>query len=104
MTQARVVLTTCGSKDEAQKIARAVVERRVAACVNIIAPVESIYRWEERVESATEWLLLIKSTAEKSAVVCEAIRELHLYDVPECIVISIEDGSAEYLKWIEKST
>jgi periplasmic divalent cation tolerance protein len=104
MTQARVVLTTCGSKDEAQKIARAVVERRVAACVNIIAPVESIYRWEERVESATEWLLLIKSTAEKSAVVCNAIRELHSYDLPECIVISIEDGSAEYLKWIEKST
>ncbi len=104
MTQARVVLTTCGSKDEAQKIARAVVERRVAACVNIIAPVESIYRWEERVESATEWLLLIKSTAEKSAVVCNAIRELHSYDLPECIVISIEDGSAEYLKWIEEST
>ena len=98
------MLTTCGSKDEAQRIGRALVERRVAACVNIIAPVESIYRWEERVESATEWLLLIKSTAEKSAVVCNAIRELHSYDLPECIVFSIEDGSAEYLKWIGEST
>lgn len=104
MTQARVVLTTCGSKDEAHRIARALVERRVAACVNIISSVESIYRWEERIDNATEWLLLIKTTAEKSAVVCDAIRELHSYDVPECIVIPIEDGTAEYLKWINENS
>ena len=104
MTKAKVVLTTCVSKDQAHRIARTLVERRVAACVNIICPVESIYRWEERVDNATEWLLLIKTAAEKSAVVCDAIRELHSYDVPECIVISIEDGIAEYLKWIERST
>ena len=104
MTPKKVVLSTCGSKDEANRIARTLVERRVAACVNIISPVESIYRWEERIDNATEWLLLIKTSAEKAPVVCDAIRELHSYDVPECITIPIEDGSAEYLKWIEEST
>jgi len=103
MTQVRVVITTCGSEEEAQKIARELVERRVAACVNIVSPIQSVYRWQGKVESATEWLLLIKTSAEKFAAVRDAIGELHSYDLPECIMVSIEDGSPEYLKWIEEN-
>jgi len=104
MTRAKVVITTCGSEEEAQKIARELVERRVAACVNIISPIQSIYRWQGKVESATEWLLLVKTTAEKFDAVRDAIQDLHSYDLPECIMVSIEDGSQEYLDWIDKNT
>jgi periplasmic divalent cation tolerance protein len=100
MTDKRIVLSTAGSEDEARKIARELVERRLAACVNIIPQIESIYRWQGNVESAQEWLLLIKTTAERFAAVRDAIRELHSYELPECIAIKVEDGSAEYLKWI----
>jgi periplasmic divalent cation tolerance protein len=100
MTDKRIVLSTAGSEDEARKIARELVERRLAACVNIIPQIESIYRWQGNVESAQEWLLLIKTTAERFAAVRDAIRELHSYELPECIAIKVEDGSEEYLKWI----
>ena len=103
MTRAKIVVTTCGSVEEAQKIARELVERRVAACVNIVSPIQSVYRWQGKVESATEWLLLIKTTAEKFDAVRDAIGELHSYDLPECIMVSIEGGSPEYLKWIEEN-
>ena len=103
MTDKRIVLSTAGSEDEARKIAHHLVEHRLAACVNIIPQIESIYRWQGKVESSCEWLLLIKTTAEKFAAVGEAIKELHSYDLPECIAISIEDGSPEYLKWIVDS-
>jgi len=102
--EAKVVLTTCGSKEEAEKIAQALVERRLAACVNMVPAIESVYRWEGKVESATEWLLLIKTTAGRFEAVREAIREMHSYDLPECVMISIEGGSPEYLKWIEENT
>ena len=104
MTRAKIVVTTCGSVEEAQKIARELVERRVAACVNIVSPIQSVYRWQGKVESATEWLLLIKTSAEKFAAVRDAIGELHSYDLPECIMVSIEDGSPEYLDWVEENT
>lgn len=104
MTAYRIVLTTCGNGQEAHKIANALVERRLAACVNMVSSIESVYRWQGQVESATEWLLLIKTTAERFPAVRDAIRELHSYDLPECIMLPIEDGSAEYLKWIEEST
>jgi periplasmic divalent cation tolerance protein len=100
MTDARLVLSTAGSQEQARKIARALVERRVAACVNVIPNVESIYRWQGKVESAEEWLLLIKTTAQQFVAVCNAIQQLHSYDVPECIAVNIEDGSAAYLKWL----
>ncbi len=104
MTGRKIVLTTVSSREEGQEIAHALVERRLAACVNISGPIESIYRWKGAVESAAEWLLLIKTTAEKFPAVRDAIRELHSYDLPECIMLSIEDGSPEYLKWIEDNT
>jgi periplasmic divalent cation tolerance protein len=103
MTDKRLVLCTAGSEEEARKIARALVERQLAACVNIVPQIESIYRWQGQAESAQEWLLLIKTTEEKFPAVRDAIRELHSYDLPECISIAIDDGSHEYLQWIAES-
>ena len=103
MTDAKIVLTTTGSQEEARKIARALVDRRLAACVNIIPQVESIYRWQGKVEDAHEWLLLIKTTTAAFERVRDAIRELHSYDLPECISFSVEDGSSDYLDWISES-
>ena len=102
MTNKKLVLSTAGSKEEAQKIARILVERLLAACVNIIA-VGSIYRWEGEVEQAQEWLLVIKTTDEGFDRVRAAITELHSYEVPERISVAVEDGSAEYLQWISES-
>ncbi len=103
MTDKKLVLTTAGSKEEARKIARALVERRLAACVNVVPQIESIYRWEGKVEEAQEWLLVIKTTGSAYEGVRDAIKELHSYQVPECICISIEDGSPDYLNWIADS-
>jgi periplasmic divalent cation tolerance protein len=95
MTDKVVVFTTAGNENEAHNIAQALVERRLAACVNIVPQVQSVYRWEGNVETAGELLLIIKTTKARSAAVMAAIRELHSYDLPECVVISMEDGSAE---------
>jgi periplasmic divalent cation tolerance protein len=103
MTDKVVVLTTAGNESEAHKIAQELVERRLAACVNMIPRIQSVYRWEGKVETAEELLLIIKTTKTRSAEVKAAIRELHGYDLPECILIAMEDGSAEYLKWIADS-
>jgi periplasmic divalent cation tolerance protein len=104
MTDKKLVLTTAASKEEAQKIAHALVERRLAACVNIIPQIQSIYRWQEKVEEAEEWLLVIKTTEDAFGRVRDAIKELHSYELPECICVGIEDGSTEYLQWIAEST
>ena len=103
MTDKVLVLTTAGNEAEARKIAHDLVGRQLAACVNIIPRIQSVYRWEGKVETAEEYLLVIKTTKGRGADVQAAIRELHSYDLPECIVISMEGGSAEYLKWIEDS-
>lgn len=103
MTDKRIVLSTAGSEDEARKIARHLIEHQLAACVNIVPHVESIYRWQGKVESSREWLLLIKTTAARFPEVRDAIRELHSYELPECIAVSVEDGSLDYLQWIEHS-
>ena len=103
MTGNKLVLTTAGSHDEAQRIGRALVERRLAACVNIVPQIESIYRWKEKIEEADEWLLVIKTTVLAFDRVRDAIKELHSYELPGCICIEIEDGSADYLKWISES-
>jgi periplasmic divalent cation tolerance protein len=103
MTDKRIVLTTAGSEEEARKIARHLVDNRLAACVNIIPQIESIYRWQGKVDSSREWLLLAKTTQERFPVVRDAIRKLHSYDVPECVVLNIEDGSSDYLQWLADS-
>jgi len=104
MTDKRVVLSTCGSLEEAREIGQALVERRLAACVNIVPNIESIYRWKGEIESSIEHLLVIKTTEKAFPLLRDAIAELHSYEVPECIEIPITDGSAAYLKWIEAST
>ncbi len=103
MTDKRVVLTTAGSHEQARKIARGLVEQRLAACVNIVAKIESVYRWQGKVEEAEEFLLVIKTTEAAAAQVQDAIRDMHSYELPEYIVISITDGSESYLKWIGES-
>jgi periplasmic divalent cation tolerance protein len=103
MTDKRLVLTTCGSLEEARTISHALVERHLAACVSIVPQIESVYRWQGEIEAATEWLLLIKTTVEVFDRVREALSELHSYELPECIEIGIDDGSAAYLEWIGES-
>lgn len=103
MTDKRVVLTTCGSIEEARSISQTLVARHLAACVNIIPLVESIYRWQGKVESATECLLLIKTTAGAFEELRAAMNELHSYEVPECISLTITDGSTAYLDWLGES-
>ena len=103
MTDKRVVLTTCASLEEARQIAHAFIERRLAACVNIVPEIESVYRWQGKVETAPEYLLVIKTTAGMFARLRDALHELHSYETPECIAIGIEDGSAAYLEWIGES-
>jgi len=103
MTDKRIVLTTAGSVDEARRIAETLVDRKLAACVNIVPKIVSIYRWKGKVEEAEEWILLIK-TAAGFEPVRDAILEMHSYELPECMSITIEDGSPEYLKWLEDSS
>jgi periplasmic divalent cation tolerance protein len=103
MANARIVLTTAGSQEEARKIARGLVERRLAACVNIVPQIESVYRWLDKIETAEEWLLLIKTQAASFEQVCAAVKELHTYDLPECVMLEVAAGSEEYLKWIAES-
>ena len=83
MTDKRIVLCSAGSEDEARKIARHLVEQRLAACVNIVPRMESIYRWQGKLESSGEWLLLIKTTVERFPAVRDAIRDLHSSELPE---------------------
>jgi periplasmic divalent cation tolerance protein len=104
MSNVRIVLTTAGSQEEARKIAHALVERRLAACVNIVPGIESVYRWQGKVESATEWLLVIKTQAAAFERVRDAVKELHSYDLPECVMLEIAAGSSEYLNWIAENT
>jgi periplasmic divalent cation tolerance protein len=99
-----VVLVTCGSRAEARKIASAVVDARLAACVNILnAPVESVYRWKGKVESANEFLLVMKTTEARFARLRDVVLKAHSYDVPEIIALPIARGSAKYLDWIAES-
>jgi periplasmic divalent cation tolerance protein len=98
-----VVLTTCGTRDKANAIAGALVERRLAACVNML-PIDSVYTWRDRIERASEILLLIKIKRADYAKVEEAIRALHDYETPEIIALPIKQGFAGYLDWIEAVT
>lgn len=103
MNEARVVLTTVGNREESEKIANALVEAEIAACVNIVGPVRSIYRWEGKVENAEEFLLFVKTWGDAYERVEEMIRGLHSYDLPECIALRVEKGSEHYLEWVENS-
>jgi periplasmic divalent cation tolerance protein len=101
LTDQFVVLVTCGSTAEAKRIARAVVDERLAACVNILpGAVTSIYRWKGQVESTQERLLLIKTSRRHLVKLQAAVERLHSYDVPEFIALPIAAGSRKYLEWM----
>jgi len=104
MTDKILVLSNCGSEEEASRIARHLVETRVAACVNILPAVKSIYRWKGAVEEAAEWTLLIKTRRDLFPALSTAVRGMHSYEVPELIAIPIVEGLHEYLGWIDDST
>jgi periplasmic divalent cation tolerance protein len=98
-----VVLTTASSQAEAATIASALVERRLAACVSVVPNVVSTYRWAGAVRVDAEWLLVVKTRAERFEAVRAAVRELHSYEQPEVILLPIEAGDAAYLGWIDDS-
>jgi periplasmic divalent cation tolerance protein len=93
-------LVTAGSIENAEQIARALVEERLAACVNIVPGVRSIYRWQGQIADEAEWLLVMKSTRGRYAALEARVRELHSYAVPEVIALTIAEGSRPYLDWL----
>jgi len=96
-------LTTAPSRVTASRIARTLIDRRLAACVQIVGPIESIYRWQGRVETAREWLCLIKTTRARFRAVAAAVAALHPYDTPEIVALPIAAGSKRYLEWLTAS-
>lgn len=100
MMQPRIVLTTTGNIDEARMLGRTLVEERLVACATMVPAVESIYRWEGKIETGNETLLLLKTDAEHIPALQERLHALHSYDVPEFLVLPVESGSDAYLKWM----
>ena len=103
MSAVMQIMTTTATLDDARRIARELVERRLAACVQIVGPIESIYRWEGQVETAQEWQCWIKTRGDLYAPIEQAIRELHPYEVPE-ILMMVAEGSKTYLDWLHRET
>ncbi len=101
MTDKIVVLTTCDSEKRAAQLARHLVEHRLSACVNILPKARSIYRWQEKIEDAAEWVLLIKSRRDLFGALRAEIQKIHTYEVPEVIALPIVDGSEAYLGWLD---
>jgi periplasmic divalent cation tolerance protein len=99
-----LVLTNCPDEDSANALALALVESRLAACVNILPRMQSIYRWQGKVESASEIPLLIKSTVAAYAALEVRIRELHPYEIPEIVALPIDRGLPEFLNWVAAET
>ncbi|MCU1243941.1 MAG: CutA1 divalent ion tolerance protein [Candidatus Acidoferrum typicum] len=99
----RVVLVTCASIAEARRIGRAVVEKKLAACANIVTGIESIFRWKRKVERAREVLVIMKTSGTQLRELEREVNRLHSYEVPEFIVLPIVAGSKEYLQWISDS-
>jgi len=102
-SNAILILTTVADRADAERIAAALVAKRLAACVQVIGPVETTYRWKGQTESSQEWQCTIKTLLDRYDAVEKAIRELHSYDEPEIVALPIVAGSVSYLKWIEES-
>lgn len=94
------VITTTGSKEEAEKISQAVVEKRLAGCAQVLGPIVSTYWWKGKIEKAEEWLCLIKSRTDLYQELESLIREVHSYEVPEILAMPIAKGSKSYLDWL----
>jgi periplasmic divalent cation tolerance protein len=104
MSDPVVVLVTCVSEEEALKIANALVEDRLAACVNLVAPIRSVYRWEGKIWDEKECLLIIKTQKHRFEELEKKVKSLHSYSVPEIISLPITEGSLAYLDWIRENT
>jgi periplasmic divalent cation tolerance protein len=102
MTDKVVVLTTCDSQEQAGRLARHLIEHRLAACVNILPAARSVYRWKDQIEEAAEFVLVIKSRRDVFQKLREAIAHLHTYEVPEIIALPVVDGSEAYLNWLDR--
>jgi periplasmic divalent cation tolerance protein len=102
MTDKIVVLTACDSEVQAVQIARHLVEKRLAACVNIVPGVRSIYRWKDTVEDAAEFVLMIKSRRDLFGAIKAEIGKIHSYELPESVALPIVDGSEAYLSWLDR--
>ena len=100
----RVILVTAGGEDQAVTIARTLVDERLAACVNIVGPVRSIYRWRDEVKDDPEYLLIIKTRAPLYMKVETRVREMHTYDVPEVLALNADRGSPPYIQWMLDTT
>jgi periplasmic divalent cation tolerance protein len=102
--RSRIVFVTCAGLKEARRIARTLVSKRLAACVNIIlSPVESFYTWKGKLEKAREYLLVMKTTAKRLPELENEVKRLHSYDEPEFIALPITEGSSDYLAWLQES-
>lgn len=99
----RIVLSTAGSREEAERLAHFLVEQHLAACVNLVPGVQSVYRWQGAVESAAEVLLLVKTTAANLERLESALRHLHSYQVPEFLVLHLESSGENYLEWLRST-
>lgn len=104
MTDKILVFSNCATAQEAGKIARALVDQRLAACVNIVPGIRSVYHWQGAVEDATEWTLLIKTRRSLFQNLCAELRRIHSYQVPEVLAIPVVDGHQDYLDWIDRET
>jgi len=103
VTEHLQVTTTVGSEEEAERIGAALVERRLAACVQVVGPISSRYRWQGAIEHSTEWMCMAKTSATRYAELEAAIRELHSYEEPEIVATPIVAGSPGYLEWVSRN-
>jgi len=104
MTEFIQVFMTAEKKEEAENIARAMVEKRLVACAQVLGPIRSTYRWEDQIETSDEWLCIMKTQKDLFEKLEEGIRELHSYDVPEIVALPIVSGSRDYLRWLGEET
>ena len=102
MTEKILVLSNCGSEEEARRVARALVEARVAACVNIVPGIQSVYHWQGAIQEDSEWMLVIKSTRSMFDSLSAELRKIHSYQVPEVLAIPIIAGDQNYLDWMDR--
>ena len=102
MTDKIVVLSTCDSEEVATRLARQLVEQRLAACVNILPGARSIYRWQEKLEEAAEFVLIIKTRRDLVSALAAELTKLHTYEIPEVVALPIVDGAEAYLGWLDK--
>ena len=102
MTEKIIVLSTCGSEEEAVRIAKQLVEGHIAACVNLVPRIRSFYRWQGKVEDSTEWMLVVKTSRERFDALRTVIEAAHSYELPEVLALPIVDGSPNYLDWLDR--